>query len=58
MEFNLNGTHHFLIYADDVNLLEDNTYTITLINASKEVGLEANIEKDKYTLLSCHENAG
>jgi hypothetical protein len=40
----LNGTHQLLIYADDVNLLGDNTYTIkkntkTLIDASKEVGL-------------------
>jgi hypothetical protein len=36
----LNGTHHLLVYADDVNLLEDNTDTInkntpTLIDTSK-----------------------
>jgi hypothetical protein len=40
----LNGTHHVLAYADDVNLLGDNTdfikKTQTLIDASKEVGLE------------------
>jgi hypothetical protein len=30
----------------------------TLIDASKEVGLEVNIEKTKYMLLSCHQNAG
>jgi hypothetical protein len=40
----LNGTHHLLAYADDVNLLGDNIYTInknteTLIAASNEVGL-------------------
>jgi hypothetical protein len=38
----LNGTHQFLAYTDDVNLLGDNIDTInknteTLIDASKEV---------------------
>jgi hypothetical protein len=59
----LNGTHQLLAYADDVNLLGDNTDTIeknteTLIDASKEVGIEINIEKTKYMLLSRHQNAG
>jgi hypothetical protein len=61
----LNGTHQFLAYAEDVNLLGDNIDTIeknteTLIDASKEVCLEINIEKTKYTsmLLSRHQNAG
>jgi hypothetical protein len=58
----LNGTHQLLVYADDVNLLGDNTDTIekkteTLIGASKEVGLEVNTEKTMYTLLSRHQNA-
>jgi hypothetical protein len=58
----LNGTHQLLVYADDVNLLDDNIDTIkrntqTLIDASKEVGLEVNKEKTKYTLLSRHQNA-
>jgi hypothetical protein len=44
-----------LAYADDVNLLGDNIDTVkkntqTLIDASKEVGLEVNVEKTKYTL--------
>jgi polyribonucleotide nucleotidyltransferase len=30
----------------------------TLIDASKEVGLEVNIEKTKYWLVSHHQNAG
>jgi hypothetical protein len=30
----------------------------TLIDASKEVGLEINVEKTKYMLLSRHQNAG
>jgi hypothetical protein len=46
----LNGTHQLLAYADDVNLLVDNIDTIktnteTLIDASKEVGPEINVEK-------------
>jgi hypothetical protein len=28
------------------------------IDASKEVGLEINVEKTKYMLLSCHQNVG
>jgi hypothetical protein len=56
-------THELLVYAHDVNLLADNMNTIkknteTLIGASKEVGLEVNAEKAKYTLLSRHQNAG
>jgi hypothetical protein len=59
----LNGTHQLLAYADNVNLLGDNIDTIkenteTLIDASKEVGLDINIEKTKYMLLSRHQNEG
>jgi hypothetical protein len=53
----LNGTHQLLSYADDVNLLGDNIDTInenteTLTDASKEVGLEVNVEKTK--ICWCH----
>jgi hypothetical protein len=59
----LNGTHQLLAYADDVNLLGDNIDTInknieTLTDASKEVGLEVNVEKTKYMLVSRDQNAG
>jgi ribosomal protein S2 len=33
-------------------------HTETLIDASKEVGLQVNTEKIKYTLLPRHQNAG
>jgi hypothetical protein len=46
-----------------VNLLGDNIDTIkknmeTLIDASEEVGLEINVDKTKYMLLSSHQNVG
>jgi hypothetical protein len=45
------------VFADDVNLLNDNIDTIkkntqTLINAGKQICLEVNTEKTKYMLLS------
>jgi hypothetical protein len=55
----LNGTHNLLPYADDVNLLGDN---IDTIKKHKEIliddldGLEINVEKTKYMLLSRHQD--
>jgi hypothetical protein len=51
-----------LAYADDVNLLGDNTDNIkknteTITDASKDIGLQINVEKTKYMLLSRHQNA-
>jgi hypothetical protein len=61
----LNGAYQFLAYADDVNLLRNDILvdtveknTETLIDASKEDGLEIHVEKTKYMLLSRHQNAG
>jgi hypothetical protein len=59
----LNGTHQFLAYADDMNLLGDDIGTVKkntepLIDAIEEVGLEVNREVTKYMLLSRHQNVG
>jgi hypothetical protein len=58
----LDGTHQLLVHADDVNLLGDNIDTTkknmeTLIDASKDAGLEVNKEKTKYMLLFPRQNA-
>jgi hypothetical protein len=57
MGLKLNGTDQLLVYADDVNLLDDNTDAIkknmeTLIGASKVVVLEVNTEKVYVAVLS------
>jgi hypothetical protein len=53
----LNGTYQLLDYAHDLNFLGGSTEPInknteTLISASKKVGLEVNVEKAKYMLVS------
>jgi hypothetical protein len=55
----LNGTHQFLANADDVNISCKNINTRnknaeTLLEASRQVGLEVNTEMTKYTVVSCH----
>jgi uncharacterized lipoprotein YehR (DUF1307 family) len=55
----LNGIKHLLIYSDDVNTLEEDINTIninteTLLQVSKEVGVEVNTEKTKYVVMSRH----
>jgi hypothetical protein len=42
--------------VDNIGTINKNTET--LIDAGKEVGLEVNVEKTKYKLLSRHQNAG
>jgi hypothetical protein len=56
-ELKLNGTHQLLSYANDANILGENTDTIqkntdALLDAGKEVGLEVNSEKTKYMFKS------
>jgi hypothetical protein len=58
----LNGTHQLLIYAD-INLSIDSINTIkdnkeTLLEASRDIGLEINAEKTKYMIMSRHPNSG
>jgi hypothetical protein len=47
----------------DVNLLGDSVNTIkenseTLLDASRDIGLEINAEKTKYVIMPCHPNSG
>jgi hypothetical protein len=51
------GIHELLVYADDVNLLGDTINTIkgdpeTLLEASRDIGLEIYAEKTKYIIIS------
>jgi hypothetical protein len=59
----LNGTHQLLAYADNVNVLGGSVHTIeknteASVVVSKEIGLEVNSEKTKYTITPRDQNAG
>jgi hypothetical protein len=59
----LNGTHQFLVYADDVNILGGSVHSIkknaeALAVASKETGLGINADKTKHIVMSRDQNAG
>jgi phage gp29-like protein len=59
----LNETLQLLVYADNVTLLcysinttKENTET--LLQASRDIGLEINAEKTQYMIMSLHRNSG
>jgi hypothetical protein len=57
----LNNTHQLLVHADDVNILGESIHNIkkntdSLAVASKEIGLEVNADKTKYTDMSRNQN--
>ena len=58
----LNGTHHFLVYAE-YNILGGSVDTIQknaegLVVASNEIGLELNANKTKYLVRYRDQNSG
>jgi hypothetical protein len=59
----LNGTHQLLVYADDVNISGGSLNTMkknteNLIVDIKEIGLEVNDDKTKYTVMVRDQNTG
>jgi hypothetical protein len=59
----LNGTHQLLVNADNVNIMGRTVNTVkekaeVLIVASKEIGLEVNVDKTKCMFMSRDQNAG
>ena len=58
----LNVTHQLLVYTDYVNILGGSVHTMkknteALAVASKKIGLEGNVERVKYMVLSRDQNA-
>jgi hypothetical protein len=58
----LNGTHQVLVYADDIYMLGGSLHTTkksteALVIASKEIGLEVNVDESKYMVMSRDQNA-
>jgi hypothetical protein len=51
----LNGNHH-LVYSDDVNFLSEKRNTEALFATSKEIDLEVNATKTKYSIHLCLAN--
>jgi len=59
----LNGTHYFLVYADDVNIFGGSSHTLKkntkpLLLASKDIGLGVNVDKIKHMVMSWNQNTG
>ena len=63
LKFKNRGTPQLLAYADDVNILGGSVHTVkknaeALATATKEMGLEVNAYKTKYTTVSRDQNSG
>ena len=59
----LNGTHQLLAYTDDINMLGGSVHSVkeiaeALLVASKEIGLEVNVDETKYMVMSRDQNTG
>ena len=59
----LNGTHQLLVYADGVNILGGSVHTVkgngeALVVASREIGLEVNVDKTECVVMSGDQNGG
>ena len=58
----LNSTHKLLVYADDVDIIGGSVHTTkntkALLDGIKEIGLEVNIDKTRYIVVSRDQNAG
>jgi hypothetical protein len=52
----MNQSKAQLVVGDNIDTVKKNTESLN--DASKEVGLEINVEKTKYMLLSRHQNVG
>ncbi|KAJ4432579.1 hypothetical protein ANN_21202 [Periplaneta americana] len=61
LEEQVQRSARLIVYADDVNMLEENPQTIKenteiLLEESKAIGLEVNPEKTKYMIMSRDQN--
>ena len=60
----VNGTHQFLVYAEDVHVMAGSLHTVekkkaySLVVASKKTGLEGNADSTKFMVMSRDLEAG